>query len=261
MILLPFIMIIAVILGFHFSIDLIIHAFPSTHDLFSNNYIAYAIFGFAVFLGCPWFICIPIALVLGLIFADVWYAPLIQFVALEFVFYLFSAVVTFVIGGTIIASSSIYEKCKNKLLDNKKVYDSCEDVIDITSNSSSDKEGKLKNFFSFKGRIDRKTFMARTFILWIGFAIWALVLLVKVKFIIVIDMIFFVLLIIFQMSSIVRRLHDMNQSGWWCLVIIIMQGIISRQNDGVGLILSLAITLILALIKGTEGANSYGNRN
>lgn len=262
MILLPFVFVFVIIYGFHSSIDLIVHTFPSTYDLFCDNYIAYAIFALSVFVGCPWLICIPVALIAGVFFADLWYAPLIQFIALEFAFYLFSAIVTFILGSTFIASSSIYEKLKNKFADSEKGHESYEDIIEITSNTTFRKViNNFKSLFSFTGRIGRKTFMVRTFILWIGFVLWAFVLLTKIKVIIALDMIFFAFLLFFQMSSIIRRLHDMNQSGWWCLGIIIMQGIISHQNNGIGLIVSLVITAIFAFVKGSEGVNSYGGKS
>jgi len=48
----------------------------------------------------------------------------------------------------------------------------------------------------------------------------------------------------------VRRLHDRNMSGWWCL--LYLAGVVSYA----GLIVVIVMTVILAL-KGTDGRNRF----
>ncbi len=43
----------------------------------------------------------------------------------------------------------------------------------------------------------------------------------------------------------VRRLHDINRTGWWILIAFVP-------------IIGIIILLIFALLPGTEGANDYG---
>jgi uncharacterized membrane protein YhaH (DUF805 family) len=52
-------------------------------------------------------------------------------------------------------------------------------------------------------------------------------------------------LVIVSLSINVRRLHDLNMSGWWYLAFLI---------PGINVILGL----ILLFFKGTEGPNRYG---
>jgi uncharacterized membrane protein YhaH (DUF805 family) len=54
------------------------------------------------------------------------------------------------------------------------------------------------------------------------------------------------------LGLLARRLHDIGQSGWWIIAIVIV-GLIPR----VGAIGSLVV-LVIALIKGQPGENKYG---
>lgn len=48
-----------------------------------------------------------------------------------------------------------------------------------------------------------------------------------------------------SITSLVRRLHDTNRSGWWALLMIVPLGII--------------VIWIFACLQGTEGENDYGS--
>lgn len=45
--------------------------------------------------------------------------------------------------------------------------------------------------------------------------------------------------------SVIKRLHDLDKSGWWSLLILIPK-------------LNFAFTIYLLFAKGTEGANRFG---
>jgi uncharacterized membrane protein YhaH (DUF805 family) len=56
-----------------------------------------------------------------------------------------------------------------------------------------------------------------------------------------------------------RRLHDLNQSGWWMLVAIALPiAIYFVAPAPVAKLSSLAFTTLLGVIPGTVGANTFG---
>jgi uncharacterized membrane protein YhaH (DUF805 family) len=55
-----------------------------------------------------------------------------------------------------------------------------------------------------------------------------------------------------SIGVMVRRLHDVGQSGWWALAVIILSAV-----PRIGFIGSIAI-LVIALLKGQPGENKYG---
>ena len=50
---------------------------------------------------------------------------------------------------------------------------------------------------------------------------------------------------IVNLSLLIRRLHDINATGWWALVVFVPMGSL--------------VLFIFTLIKGTEGENKYGH--
>ena len=56
-----------------------------------------------------------------------------------------------------------------------------------------------------------------------------------------------ILLVIGWYALSVKRWHDLNKSGWWCLIVFI---------PGIGL---TAEFILLGFIKGTSGSNNYGS--
>ena len=64
---------------------------------------------------------------------------------------------------------------------------------------------------------------------------------------------------VYMQSNTVKRLHDINLSGWYVLVFWAIQ-IVFANIDGIVLILGSLLTLLLACIPGTKGENKYGEQ-
>lgn len=60
------------------------------------------------------------------------------------------------------------------------------------------------------------------------------------------SLIFSLVVFIPGLAVTVRRLHDVNKSGWWFLIVLIP-------------LLGVLLLLYWEVLKGTEGANDYGN--
>lgn len=76
--------------------------------------------------------------------------------------------------------------------------------------------------------------------------------------------------IIFVFCSVaIKRLHDANYSGWWCLVyiasqiLVISEAFSGKDNSDLSVIsqvVTLIFIMVLYFIKGTQGTNSYGQQ-
>lgn len=71
----------------------------------------------------------------------------------------------------------------------------------------------------------------------------------------------FVFLLVWpQLVLFVRRLHDMNLSGWWAVLFWVVPYVIGHTPllPGTGTLLSFFAALVLGLIPGTARRNRYG---
>ncbi|MBO7611102.1 MAG: DUF805 domain-containing protein [Elusimicrobia bacterium] len=103
----------------------------------------------------------------------------------------------------------------------------------------------FKHFFDFKGRAGRKVF-------WLFTLNTIIIDLVLSYFLnnlgvvgVILSVAFSILLFFPTLGLDVRRLHDINLSGWWVLIFIIP-------------ILGFVALLVFACTPGTEGENKYG---
>lgn len=110
-------------------------------------------------------------------------------------------------------------------------------------------------WFSFRGRINRKTFWLKGILLPAGIHM-ALVLLADVitmwstvAALLWVQSVTLTLIVILVSVS-VKRLHDRNRSGWWILTILI---------PIVGFILAVLGLVALGFLKGDSGPNRYGD--
>ena len=107
----------------------------------------------------------------------------------------------------------------------------------LFKDSSADKEAVFKElFFTSEGRLNRKSYIYRSFFL-------------SIVLFVVQGILSFVLGIFQLAANImmgVRRLHDLDKSGWWMLLLIVP-------------LVNLFFCLYLLFFKGTEGPNEYGD--
>lgn len=125
-------------------------------------------------------------------------------------------------------------------------------------------EAITKKYFQLKGRANRKEyviFVAIYFILESIIDITELTIkqdLLKM-FITITIITVLAYLAIPSITIIVRRLHDLNLSGFWIFLdipIIMILYLLKHQN--IGITVSWIVSLILLLFKGTKGTNKYG---
>ena len=121
---------------------------------------------------------------------------------------------------------------------------------------NADKQAILQEmFFTFKGRLNRQSYIFRGLFLslTLGFIETVLTLCVDENVMGAFDIL--MLLIAFACSILsfwaglalnVRRLHDLDKSGWWLLIMCIP-------------IVNFFLGIYILFFKGTEGANQYGN--
>ncbi len=157
---------------------------------------------------------------------------------------------------------------------------------------SSDERGSMesliqyfKYYFTFKGRLNRKTYFLvmlkihlMTFLYIISCALGAITLGQENKIIIILILIMFgffmIMMSVQAICCLIKRLHDLNLSGYWWLLLIFLNLIPAflHKIEGLSLLQSfvvetiaffmglviLVVCLFIFVIKGTEGKNKYG---
>ena len=95
----------------------------------------------------------------------------------------------------------------------------------------------LQKYIDFNGRASRSEY-------W-----WFVLLTIVLSFIPVIGWILRLVLLLPSLAVQVRRLHDMNRSAWWLLLLVPVPPII---------IIGAPVLLIMSAFPGTPGPNRYG---
>lgn len=82
------------------------------------------------------------------------------------------------------------------------------------------------------------------------------------------DLIFSTIFLIPSLSVTVRRLHDIDHSGWWLLSVIVpiclmTISVIKDNKEAIAsscflVLISISVFIIVTMFKGTVGANDYG---
>lgn len=124
----------------------------------------------------------------------------------------------------------------------------------LFKDSSADKEAVFKElFFTSEGRLNRKSYIYRSFFLSIVLFVVQGILSFAADTFGALDLLFSIIafvLGIFQLAANimmgVRRLHDLDKSGWWMLLLIVP-------------LVNLFFCLYLLFFKGTDGPNEYGD--
>lgn len=124
----------------------------------------------------------------------------------------------------------------------------------LFKDSRADKEAVFKElFFTSEGRLNRKSYIYRSFFLSIVLFVVQGILTFAAETFGALDLLFSIIafvLGIFQLAANimmgVRRLHDLDKCGWWMLLLIVP-------------LVNLFFCLYLLFFKGTEGPNEYGD--
>lgn len=123
----------------------------------------------------------------------------------------------------------------------------------LFKDSSADKEAVFKElFFTSKGRLNRKSYIYRSFFLSFVLGIIQGILELATAAIEALELLFAVLLLVLCIFGFVagimmlaRRLHDLDKSGWWMLLLFVP-------------LVNILFYIYILFFKGTEGPNQYG---
>lgn len=123
----------------------------------------------------------------------------------------------------------------------------------LFKDSSADKEAVFKElFFTSKGRLNRKSYIYRSLFLSLVLCVVQGVLTFAANTIGALELLFAVVAFGFSLFSFVsnimmdvRRLHDLDLSGWWMLLMLVP-------------LVNIFFALYMLFFKGTDGPNQYG---
>ena len=124
----------------------------------------------------------------------------------------------------------------------------------LFKDSSADKEAVFKElFFTSKGRLNRKSYIYRSIFLSLVLCVVQGVLTFAANTIGALELLFAVVAFGFSLFSFVsnimmdvRRLHDLDLSGWWMLLMLVP-------------LVNIFFALYMLFFKGTDGPNQYGD--
>lgn len=124
----------------------------------------------------------------------------------------------------------------------------------LFKDSSADKEAVFKElFFTSKGRLNRKSYIYRSLFLSLVLCVVQGVLTFATNTIDALELLFAVVAFGFSLFSFVsnimmdvRRLDDLDLSGWWMLLMLVP-------------LVNIFFALYMLFFKGTDGPNQYGD--
>lgn len=125
----------------------------------------------------------------------------------------------------------------------------------LFNNGNTDKQAILKElFFAFNGRLNRKAYWYRAIVLSLVLLIFAIILetALEISDTNVLGYPFVMVAFVGTLCSYVglwclcvRRMHDLDKSGWWLLLFCLP-------------LVNIGLSILICFIKGTEGPNRYG---
>ena len=162
-------------------------------------------------------------------------------------------------------------KCGSPLPDDSDYCPKCgarvkdADGNPVTNYSGLSKYGKSKSllslsgWFSAKGRMARKEFWIRNVILFCVSFAWGLVWGIAGFG----EALFYLGLLPASLANIfvyIRRLHDLNASGWWLLLIMFGGALMGGMllGDSLLWLYNMGVLAVLGSVPGTAGENRYG---
>lgn len=123
----------------------------------------------------------------------------------------------------------------------------------LFKDSSADMEAVFKElFFTSAGRLNRKSYIYRSIFLSLVLGIIQGILELATVAIEALELLFAVLLLalcifgfVAGIMMLARRLHDLDKSGWWMLLLFVP-------------LVNILFYIYILFFKGTEGPNQYG---
>ncbi|MDL2281082.1 DUF805 domain-containing protein [Selenomonadales bacterium OttesenSCG-928-I06] len=115
------------------------------------------------------------------------------------------------------------------------------------------KQDMKNKFFSCEGRLNRKPYIIRIIILWLlSFIISSILYTTMQEQGIILAFVLTLPLTLASISLGIRRLHDLNYRGWWLV------GLLALCCIPVVQVLAIIPVLLLLCVRGTKGANKFG---
>lgn len=111
-------------------------------------------------------------------------------------------------------------------------------------------EAFTKNYVNFKGRARRKEYWGFTLFYALIFAILGAFAFTGIG--VILFLVVFVVTLPPSISLTVRRLHDINLSGWFTLYMLIM--LIPVIGEGI----SIIISIVIGVVQGSAESNKFG---
>lgn len=111
-------------------------------------------------------------------------------------------------------------------------------------------EAFTKNYVNFKGRSRRKEYWGFTLFYALIFAILGAFAFTGIG--VILFLVVFVVTLPPSISLTVRRLHDINLSGWFTLYMLIM--LIPVIGEGIAIIISI----VIGVVQGSAKSNKFG---
>lgn len=123
----------------------------------------------------------------------------------------------------------------------------------LFKDSSADKEAVFKELiFTSAGRLNRKSYIYRSIFLSLVLGIIQLILELATAAIEALELLFAVMILVLcifgfvaSIMMLARRLHDLDKSGWWMLLLFVP-------------LVNILLYIYILFFKGTEGPNQYG---
>ena len=107
----------------------------------------------------------------------------------------------------------------------------------------------MNDFSSFKGRLNRKPFFLRQLILGLFALPISMIIRVPPVFglqIFLMGLVVGTVISVLIFAQVVKRLHDVDKSGWYSLILFVP-------------LINIAAILALLLLEGSRGTNQYGD--
>lgn len=152
--------------------------------------------------------------------------------------------------------------------DDKEIVDLKKKILSTYYPPTPVEQGLMQKFFSTKGRLNRKRYFLRGLALALpNFLGFFLIFLADAKttpdnnIFVLLGLLGFAIVLVGMISSVtllIRRLHDLDKSGWWAIPLWILSIISWTPRFQILSIVSMPFFLYILFKRGTVGSNQYG---